>query len=362
MIFKKFCVRAYFFSILMCFNIPASHALERVEPLLPYFDQGEEVKKNYTEHPQYQKLNALYEYYKSQQLLPPPPKITSSELTMGSKNLVALTQKLIQLRYLLPQSSYSLPEVVKSLKLFQKVNGLAESGRLDEKTRALLNGSMQEWIDKIKNALEEWKEIHEFSPNHIIVNIPSFQLYLFSGPHIKMSTPVIVGKTDSPTPTFNGEITEIVTHPTWYIPASHVTRLSPNVGSRGYAWEKGRLVQRSGPHNPLGAIKFVVKGGDSIILHSTCKPNLFSKKKRMDSLGCVRVQDFMSLAKNLLNEEKREQEVERLITQKKTRYLTLSAPFPLHILYITVWVDENDIPHFLPDVYEYEKKEETASS
>jgi L,D-transpeptidase YcbB len=330
--------------------------MERAEPFWPQVDQGEEVKKHYRYHPQYQKLKALYEYYQSQRSLSTPPHIVSSELKAGSKNVAALTQRLIQFRYLEPRSSHSLPEVVKSLKLFQTAHGLSDSGKLDEKTRKALNGSLEDMLDKVEFALEEWKEMKDFYPSHVIVNIPSFELYLFCGPNMKLKMPVILGKKESPTPIFNGEITEIVTHPTWYIPPGYVARLSHNVGSRGYAWEKGRLIQRAGPHNPLGAIKFVVKGGDSIILHSTNKPNLFNKKKRMDSSGCVRVKDCLSLAKILLNEEKKKQEVDHLVAQKKTRYMTLPTPFPLHILYATVWVDEGGVPHFFPDVYDYQEE------
>ena len=76
----------------------------------------------------------------------------------------------------------------------------------------------------------------------------------------------------------------------------------------------------------------------------------------MDSSGCVRVKDCLSLAKILLNEEKKKQEVDHLVAQKKTRYMTLPTPFPLHILYATVWVDEGGVPHFFPDVYDYQEE------
>lgn len=325
-----------------------------------------ESRLSYTEHPQYKKLKALEAHYLKNNKKS-VPRVPIFSLQEGSPHLKILLQALILHRCVPESSSASITQVRNGIKTFQQSRGLVPSGELNKKTLALLYGSIDPILKKIQNTLKEWEEMENFTTEHLIVNIPSFTLVAFRSSsedatapcYAHFSTPVVVGKLENPTPTFNGKITDVVIHPTWYIPPNHVNRLKGNVGSRGYVWENGRLVQRPGPNNPLGPIKFLTRGHGDIIFHGTNKPEIFKKKIRAESLGCIRVKDPLSLSYVLLEDHPEKKNVPYYLHKKRTRYLSLSKPFAVHVLYLTIWINNQDVPLFFPDVYGYEDIEPT---
>ncbi|MDG6896368.1 hypothetical protein A6A20_12245 [Volucribacter amazonae] len=63
-----------------------------------------------------------------------------------------------------------------------------------------------------------------------------------------------------------------------------------------------RLRQRPGDDSALGRYKFNMPSSDAIYLHDTPRKDLFSRKNRALSSGCVRVEKSDELATLLLNE------------------------------------------------------------
>lgn len=309
---------------------------------------------SYAEHPQYIKLNALLEHYKLSDKNPVIVKNCSFDKV--SPELTLLTNRLIQHNFLKHDGSDEISSVIIALKKFQKAHGLSQTGALNKKTIDYLNRPLMPIINRIQKNLERWQTIKAFNADHVIVNIPAFCLYVFKNKKEAFSTPVVVGKPRKRTPQFNGKITSLITHPTWYIPSSLTSELANNVGSRGYAWESGRLVQRPGPYNPLGPIKFTVEGGGDILLHGTNKPKLFNQTRRAESLGCIRIKDLLPFAEYVLNEQKPITEIQEYIDEKQTRNIVLDKPMPVHVLYLTVWIDSENIPHFYSDVYGLDKE------
>ena len=63
-----------------------------------------------------------------------------------------------------------------------------------------------------------------------------------------------------------------------------------------------RLVQRSGPENPLGLIRFDVRDPFNVAIHDTPQRALFNDRVRIFSHGCVRLDRAAVLATHLLPE------------------------------------------------------------
>ncbi|ASK79676.1 hypothetical protein CF386_11520 [Paraphotobacterium marinum] len=82
------------------------------------------------------------------------------------------------------------------------------------------------------------------------------------------------------------------------------------------------------------------------------------KDKRALSSGCVRVENAVTLAEYLLQfEGYSSNQISNYVNSRRTKYLKISKPIYIQMMYITSWVDENDILHKRPDIYGYDKKQ-----
>jgi murein L,D-transpeptidase YcbB/YkuD len=91
----------------------------------------------------------------------------------------------------------------------------------------------------------------------------------------------------------------------------------------------------------------------SVFIHGTSAPKLFAKQDRFFSSGCVRVDDPLGLATFLIQDDPswNRARVDEVVRSGKTTYVKLVRPIPLHIVYMTAWVDEQGIVNFRNDVY-----------
>jgi len=63
------------------------------------------------------------------------------------------------------------------------------------------------------------------------------------------------------------------------------------------------VIQKPGPGNALGNVKFMFPNGHNIYLHDTPSKHLFAHQMRAHSHGCVRVERPFALAWLLLSEQ-----------------------------------------------------------
>ncbi|HEV8388414.1 MAG TPA: L,D-transpeptidase family protein, partial [Dongiaceae bacterium] len=115
-----------------------------------------------------------------------------------------------------------------------------------------------------------------------------------------------------------------------------------------------RLRQDAGPENALGPMKLDFQNDYSVFIHGTSAPKLFAKQDRFFSSGCVRVDDPLGLATFLIQDDPswNRERVEEVVKGGKTTYVKLARPIPLHIVYMTAWVDEEGIANFRDDIYD----------
>lgn len=270
---------------------------------------------------------------------------------------------------------------------FQRRLGLPETGLLDAPTRRALDVSAAARADAIVASLERlrWLPGDPGDPA-VFVNVPAFELWMVRDGRTVLTSPVVVGRGGTPereTPVLDGRIESVVFAPAWEVPASIAREeLGPRFASRpalataerfrvveratgrevpleSVAWdelsdpEPGiRLVQDPGPANPLGGVKIVFPNAHAIYLHDTPSKHLFDQAQRAASHGCIRVARIVDLAAALLTGTDWDEPAIRAAIEKgSTRTVTLPAPVPIHIVYLTSWVDDDGMAHFRRDLY-----------
>jgi murein L,D-transpeptidase YcbB/YkuD len=120
-----------------------------------------------------------------------------------------------------------------------------------------------------------------------------------------------------------------------------------------------RLRQDPGPNNALGRLKFQLTNDFRIYLHDTPTRGLFGQSDRDLSHGCIRVERPLDLAAQLLGEASQDL-LRAALDQTKERHLPVRPQVPIHILYLTAWVDEAGTLRSSPDVYEFDATQRAA--
>lgn len=269
---------------------------------------------------------------------------------------------------------------------FQARHGLTTDGIVGRKTLAALNVPISERIRQLSASLRLCQPLPQvLERRHILVNIADFTLKLFENGELLLSMPVIVGKTYRQTPVFSGLISTLVLNPTWKAPHSIATQdLLPKIKEDlGFLdkmhlrvfktwtstteidpatidWDNlslnyfpYRLRQDAGPVNVLGRVKFLFPNPHDVYLHDTPARELFHKDSRTYSSGCIRVAKPLELALYLLQDTSLEtmDALKSAIATEKTQRIVIPSPIPIHMAYMTTWVDNEGIVQFRPDIY-----------
>ena len=111
--------------------------------------------------------------------------------------------------------------------------------------------------------------------------------------------------------------------------------------------------RRPGGRNPLGDVKFMFPNQYSVYLHDTPQDNLFRKKGRTFSHGCVRVEKPLDLAEFVLRDAAGwdRDSIGVAMWAGDTQTVHLPEPIPTHIVYWTAWVDDAGRVQFRDDIY-----------
>ena len=267
---------------------------------------------------------------------------------------------------------------------FQARHGLVVDGVIGPGTLRALNVPASQRVKQIEVNLERSRWVtDDLEGDFILVNIAGFHAYVMRDEEVVWESRVQVGRPYRRTPVFRDQMTYLVFNPTWTAPFSLATRdvlpqvqRNPDylvtrrfdvmdrngdiVDPATVDWPsltrsnfRYTFVQRPGPYNAMGQVKFMFPNQYSVYLHDTPSRGLFARSERAFSAGCIRVEKPLELAEELLRMDGWNRErIERILDGGEITNVFLSKPLPVFLLYWTAEIDDDGIVHFFSDVYE----------
>lgn len=301
---------------------------------------------------------------------------------------------------------------------FQKSHGLTPDGVVGPTTLKFLNISAQKKVEQIRLNLERMRWLpRNLGEKYLLVNIPDYKLKMYDKGEIKLEMPVVVGEKKHPTPVFSNEMSYITLNPYWRIPPRIAQKelLPKIVKNPNYAIEKGirvhsqwdpssdevdtndinwneyltyiksleakrknkisepvmaseeilslpnlRFIQIPSDNNPLGRMKFMFPNKYSVYMHDTPAKSLFSRTTRAFSHGCIRLGKPKELLKVLSDYDTNLdfEKANEILKDIQKKDIGLKQKIPVHIVYLTSWIDEDGKLQFRDDIYRYDAMQE----
>lgn len=273
-----------------------------------------------------------------------------------------------------------------AVRRFQNRYTLDIDGAVGPGTLRAMNITAAQRVDQIRVNLERARWVREVATDandFVIVNIAGFYVRQVEDSASAWETRAIVGAKYHMTPIFAANMKYIVFNPTWTVPHSIIRKemlqkmkADPNyLPSRNFDlvdrsgrkvdpasvdWAKVsannfpyKVVQRPGPRNALGQVKFIFPNSYSVYLHDTPGRQLFSRSERTFSHGCIRTENPLDLAERLLADQPKwtREAIDRTIEGGKTTTVRLSEPLRVFLLYWTAEPAEEGGVRFYEDAY-----------
>lgn len=272
---------------------------------------------------------------------------------------------------------------------YQKRYNIEQTGKVDNVTNYYLNQPLSTHLQSIVTNLDKTKIYQKrLSEERIEINIPSYSFKYFKNNRLALSANAVVGRIDRPTPIFNDFLEYLVLNPTWtvtdnlikkdlvgvlrenpnYLAENHIRVFSNSdeisiapgeldIYENSSAKVPYRFVQDPGDFNALGRVKFIFPNPYDVYLHDTDNKELFNRRYRIYSSGCMRMQKPLEFAAMLLenhtNGKYNASSMQEILDSNKTTTIKLSSAIPINILYFTVHEDDGLI-YFDYDVYMYD--------
>jgi murein L,D-transpeptidase YcbB/YkuD len=269
---------------------------------------------------------------------------------------------------------------------FQERHGLASDAAVGPETLDALNVPIERRIEQMVVNLERRRWMpDDRGARYVFVNLADFELKVVHEPRTVFDTRVVVGAPYHRTPVFSAAMTYVEINPYWNVPASIARNellpkikedpsyLAPNGFELLSDWGDGaaaidpwsidwsritretfayRLRQRPGDGNALGRIKFMFPNQFNVYLHDTPARHLFERTERSFSHGCIRIdrpEEFGAVV--LAADGWSRERLDAAIASGERMIVTLAQPLPVHIAYLTAWVNKDGTVNFRNDVY-----------
>ncbi len=276
------------------------------------------------------------------------------------------------------------PLLEAAVRRFQVRHGLDEDGLVGQATLRALNVPAEQRIEQIRVNLERARwGLDRGTEDLIAINVAGFKMQVIRDRETTLTKRVIVGEVEDRTPLFQSRLEHIVFNPAWSVPYSIASKeILPRIKADPGYLEGGRyqlidgdgnvvdastvdwstihtrnfpftVVQQPGPANQLGRIKFMLPNDFSLCMHDTPDKSLYAKADRALSHGCIRVDEPLDLAAQLLGRDGwTRAQIDNMVASGKTRTVTLEEALPVVILYRTAEVTDRGEMHFFSDIYQ----------
>lgn len=274
-----------------------------------------------------------------------------------------------------------------ALREWQRTYGLPVTGLIDAATRRTMNVPVAVRIRQLQASIRRAKKIGGKLPEfYVLVNAAAARVQVIDGSSVPGSFPAIVGRDSRKTPELVSSIPYLQLAPTWTAPQSIVKKdIIPHVRKdvdylarhhmrtmigrrvvdpRSVNWRYGpmpTIVQKPGPHNALGLVRFGMNGNGSYYIHGTAQPNLLTRRlsRRFLSSGCVRVGDPTTLAALIVQHSDASWNAETIRAHiakydggwEPGERVVLKHPVTVVWTYMTAWTTPDRRTHFRDDVY-----------
>lgn len=291
--------------------------------------------------------------------------------------------------------------LVAAVKQFQMRHGRTADGKITAQTVADLNVPLSARVREMQLTLERWRWLPLFDPTKhhmppIVANVPEFRLRAYDDSFkVALEMNVVVGQAyDHTTPVFSDWMEYVVFRPYWNVPYSIArAELIPKIAkdpnylaSKGFSvvdakqnvvasgavspdvldqLKSGKLFirQNAGPKNSLGLVKFIFPNSYNVYMHDTPEKQFFSRARRDDSHGCIRLERPADLALWVLRDNPGwdKNKIHATMNGNATNLqVNLTEPIPVLIVYGTAVVPEDGLVHFYDDIYGHDKELEAV--
>jgi murein L,D-transpeptidase YcbB/YkuD len=271
---------------------------------------------------------------------------------------------------------------------FQGRHGIDVDAVIGPATLRAINVPVEQRVRQLEINLERARWVlDDIEDDFVLVNVAGFRAYVLRDREVVWETKVQVGSEYHQSPIFRDEIKYLVLNPTWTVPYSIATKeILPQIKSdpnyfvnRDFDLKTGSgklvdpssvdwstvstrnfpywLVQRPGPNNALGRVKFMFPNEHAVYLHDTPSKYLFTRAERAFSHGCIRVENPFDFAEQLLGDDGWSQEkFQEVLDGGETTNVMLSTPLPVLLMYWTAMAKPDGVVHFFNDVYSRDER------
>ncbi len=196
--------------------------------------------------------------------------------------------------------------------------------------------------NRIRLNMDRWRWLpRDLGNKYIIVNVPAFYATLVENGVTRWKHRAIAGAVKTKTPQLTATAIGVTLNPWWEVPPSITHEVAGKKGFVAVVGKDGKIQrwrQPPGPSNALGKVKFSMQNSQNIYLHDTNARSRFNSQLRALSHGCIRTENVMELAKELLSDDAGEwtpEKVDETVASGKSVLAKFVKPLPVYIVYFS---------------------------